>query len=287
MQNRRTLILIIALLLWSRLAVAGTCCLWEVDDGRLYLLGSMHLMKAEHYPLKAPIERAFARADIVVFETDLDKLEAPRSQTLLMQQALLPAGKSLKGRLDPETYALLRRKAADLGVDIALYDRYAPWFVSTTLSALKMMQLGYAPDHGVDRHLYSRAKQEGKQVRGLETAAEQVALLTGLSTADDSLLLKQTIDEMDSLSSELDAITGAWLTGDTTTLDRLILKSFRAYPVVYERFITRRNRAWLQEIEPLTRHKKPVLVVVGTAHLVGEDGLVRLLSENGHRLVQQ
>src|SRR5207237_10898388 len=72
--------------------------LWKLEGERstVYLLGSVHLLKKEDYPLPSPIEAAFTNAQIVVFETDQEKMQAQETQMKLMSKAQLPAGQTLR-----------------------------------------------------------------------------------------------------------------------------------------------------------------------------------------------
>src|SRR5437867_868854 len=47
--------------------------LWEVKGrtNTIYLLGSVHLLKEENYPLPLPIETAYSNCETAVFETDI------------------------------------------------------------------------------------------------------------------------------------------------------------------------------------------------------------------------
>ena len=51
----------------------GKHFLWQVDSPttRIYLMGSIHLLRQDVYPLAPVIEEAFAASDILVLEADL------------------------------------------------------------------------------------------------------------------------------------------------------------------------------------------------------------------------
>src|SRR4051812_36098491 len=53
--------------------------LWKVEGKKaaVYLLGSIHVLKEEDYPLAEPIEKAFTNSEVVAFETDVAALEDP------------------------------------------------------------------------------------------------------------------------------------------------------------------------------------------------------------------
>ena len=46
-----------------------------------------------------------------------------------------------------------------------------------------------------------------------------------------------------------------------------------------------RNRQWLPKIEALLDGDRDYLVLVGTLHYVGRDGLLELLRKDGHKAV--
>src|SRR5688572_31823149 len=54
--------------------------LWKVEDGKgasAYLLGSLHVLTADAYPLPAAIDKAFAESKTLVEEVDLDEMNDP------------------------------------------------------------------------------------------------------------------------------------------------------------------------------------------------------------------
>ena len=147
-------------------------CLWKVvsKDSTVYLLGSVHLLKSDAYPLSQAIERAFGDSTKLVLEVNLDSLNSPDAQQMILAKALLPEGKTLNEVLSPATYQAVRQKVEGLGLDIEALKRMKPWFLSLSLVAMKMQQLGYDAQHGVDRHFFERARKAKKEVLGLETA---------------------------------------------------------------------------------------------------------------------
>ncbi|MGA2364772.1 MAG: TraB/GumN family protein [Steroidobacteraceae bacterium] len=49
---------------------------------------------------------------------------------------------------------------------------------------------------------------------------------------------------------------------------------------------TDRNRAWLPVITGLLHEDQDYLVIVGALHLVGKDGIIQLLQQQGFQVVQ-
>jgi uncharacterized protein YbaP (TraB family) len=162
-----------------------------------------------------------------------------------------------------------------------------PWFVALTMMAIKFQQLGLDPNLGVDRYLAARAKDGGKPTSGLETFEFQVTLLDQLSKRDQELMLRETVAEMDQLDQNFNQIVQSWLKGDSASLEALLLASMREYPDLYQKIIVDRNRRWLPQIEKMIEQGEGAMVVVGAAHLVGQDGVIEMLKTRGYRLEQQ
>jgi len=97
-----------ALLLWS--ASAHTAdeqhhILWSLQGktNKVYLLGSVHLLK-ENEKLPAAIDSAYADADKLVMEIDMDDLDPVQMQQDVMDLAALPEGQTLQQQLGPQIY---------------------------------------------------------------------------------------------------------------------------------------------------------------------------------------
>ena len=263
-------------------------CLWKVvsKDSTVYLLGSVHLLKSDVYPLSQAIEQAFRDSTKLVLEVNLDSLNSPDAQQMILSKALLPDGKTLNETLSQATYQALRQKVEALGLDIEALKRMKPWFLSLSLVVMKMQQLGYDAQHGVDRHFFDRARKTNKEVLGLETADFQINLLDSLpaKTQEESLL--QTLKELDQFEREFEQVVHAWAAGHDKQLDNLLLESFKEYPDVYAKLISERNQSWLPKIENHFQGRSKTLVVVGAAHLIGRDGVVELLRQKGYSVEQ-
>jgi uncharacterized protein len=52
-------------------------------------------------------------------------------------------------------------------------------------------------------------------------------------------------------------------------------------PLLYEKALPERNRKWMNKLEPLLHEKRNAMVLVGVAHVYGEEGLLSLLRKAG------
>ena len=292
---KKSLLLTLLGLCFLSLAVTGQLTaqeksfLWKVDSDRnsLYILGSIHLLKKEAYPLKQSIENAFEQTNKLVLEIDLHSAKPERIQQLMLQKSASTDGAFLQRNVSDETYESVARRANELGLDIRLLNSFKPWIVATTMAAVKLERLGFDPKLGVDRYFAERAIQSNKPTLGLETAEFQLDLFDRFSPKDQELLLRQSMNEMDRLEQNVAQIVRAWKSGDVGSLEKHLLAGMRDYPEIHRKVIDDRNRRWLPQIEGLLSRGENALIIVGAAHLVGNNGVIQLLRGRGYKVEQQ
>jgi uncharacterized protein YbaP (TraB family) len=257
------------------------------QQNSVYLLGSVHVLKASDYPLAAPIEAAFSNASVVAFETDLAALEDPAIAMKLMSKSQLPEGETLSKQVSPEIYKMWVKQVTEAGLPPELFDRFTPGMAAITISMLELQKLGLDPKHGVDKHFFGLARKSGKEIVPLEPVEFQINLLTGFSKEEGEGLLQATLKDMANMKTDLAKLLQAWKIGNAVELEKLLNEAMKESPAIYKRMLTDRNQNWVPRIEELARGKKNAIVIVGAAHLVGKAGVVELLRKKGAIVTQE
>jgi hypothetical protein len=265
--------------------------LWSVQGqhNTVYLLGSIHVLRPQDGGLPAAAERAYGDAEKLVMEIDLDEPRETDPMTLLAEMqrlAVLPAGQSLRSVLGPE-YDDVNARARAAGLDLALVDQFAPWFVATTILQLELAKRGFSPEFGIEQILAKRAADDDKPIRGLETSAEQFALIAEMPLPLQKRFLLMTLEETDQIDAQVGELVQAWRKGDVARLAELLSGEFEEFPDLYRRLTVDRNRAWIGPLVDLLDDRDDYLVVVGALHLVGDDSVIELLEERGFEAIQQ
>ena len=263
--------------------------LWKVsnDKNSIFLLGSIHYLRKENYPLNKAILDAFAASKTLVLEIDLNSVAPEAAQRVTLEKAVYRDGTTLPQNIAQDTYQLAAQRASDLGIDLRIMNPMKPWFAALTLVAIKLQALGLDANAGVDRYLANQAKRLGKPTRGLETLEFQIGLLDQLSKKDQELMLRETVTELELLDKNINEIVQLWLKGEGDQLAKLLLAGMMEYPDLHQKIIVERNRRWLPEIEKLIQQASGAMVVVGAAHLVGKDGIVEMLKAKGYSVGQK
>src|SRR5262249_953248 len=89
--------------------------LWRVrsDKSNIYILGSVHFLKKEHYPLNGTIETAFDSTQKLVLEIDLKSEDSGTAQRVTLEKGI-NRERTLQQNVSPETYSLAEKRAQEL-----------------------------------------------------------------------------------------------------------------------------------------------------------------------------
>jgi uncharacterized protein YbaP (TraB family) len=273
-------------------------CVWRVTDAKapFYLVGSIHALSQKDYPLPPSYEQALHDSERLLFEFDPKQDKALSAQ--LEAAGTYPKGQDIRNKITPTLLNWLRthtkyvnRQYDDRNkrfeVQVAGFDKamsYKPWYLAMHYGVPGFSDVSHS--WGVDAYLGRRARQMGKQVAGLESVPEHVAVLGGLSDMDSQILLLDRIVYANQTAAEYNRVRAAWKRGDTAGLwasdGRLRKEAFW----IEDRLLGTRNRRWLPRIEAELRTGKPTAIVAGALHFSGPNSIVEMLRHHGHTVVQ-
>ncbi|MEH6462066.1 TraB/GumN family protein [Chitinimonas sp. JJ19] len=283
---RLALLLVLAA---GSLAAQAKVFLWEAErEGqRIWLLGSIHLGRADLYPLPAAIEAAYKEADTLAVEADISD---PVAFVPLTAMAMLPAEQSLGNMLSPAQNRQLNQALARVNLPRVAADRMKPWLLALTLGVLEMQRLGFQPQNGIDMHFLQRARSDRKKVLELESVKAQFELFDSLSQEESLNFLLSTLEPINKqqLKPMLEATMAAWQRGDANSLRRVIDDAMPNDPLsrrLNDKLLGQRNRTMADKIASMAAARPP-LVVVGAGHLAGDDSVLELLKTRGFRIKQ-
>lgn len=255
--------------------------LWEVksDTATVYLMGSVHVGKRDFYPLDDRIQKAYEASDKLVVEANLAGPAALTAGVLMLERAQYPENDSLKANVSAETYEKVIKHMTKIGLPLDP-NRFKPWFLSMMISLAELTKLGYQAQYGMDMHFLQRATGK-KEIVELESADFQIKLLDSFGKQEQEIMLRDNLKESDELEKFIGATVTALKSGDAAMLDNLLTESIRQNPelkAVHKRIMDDRNIEMAKKIEELLKTSLTYFAVIGAGHLVGEQGLVKLLS---------
>jgi uncharacterized protein YbaP (TraB family) len=265
----------------------GESSVWTVKGktNTVYLAGSVHSLPREHSEFPEQLERAYAAAKLVVLEVDLDDMNPLEAVNFFTENGTLPIDRSLKDVVGEKDYGRVAELAESLEVPEVAISRLEPWAAALVLTQYALTKTGFDANLGIDMQITERAKADGKPIEGLETVIDQLGVFDARSFDEQTRFLLDSADDAPNLAADLAKLITAWRTGDLKALEKEFEKERAKSPALYDALLGARNRKWLPQIEALLDDDQDVLVLVGTLHYVGKDGLLTLLKNRGHKAV--
>lgn len=259
-----------------------------------YLVGSIHALSKKDYPLPRPYDVALKNSTRFLFE--FDPTQHAEFQKKFEAAAKYPPGQDLRSKISPELLAWLRKNmftvipAARGGNDERLvsFDSqlgYKPWWIAQHLAAPASYSKSSA-SNGLDNYFVDHAIQSGKEIDGLESVKEHVAVMGGLSDRDGEFMLQDALNQPGNGEKELGRMYKAWRKGDTNALWAGDASLRSKAPRIAARFVDDRNVRWVPRIEAELKTGKPTAIVAGALHFSGPNSVIALLQKRGYVIEQ-
>ena len=244
---------------------------WKISkgDARIYIGGTIHVLSKTDYPLPAGFDVAYQQAARLVFETDMQKMTAPETQQLVLQQVIYSDGRNLKQVLNQQTFRELETYLATKKIPVAEVVGLKPGMLAVALTMVELKRLGMG-EAGVDSFYQMKALGDHKQLGQLESVEEQIGFLATLGDGHENELIHYTLRDLKEIAQVMQAMKRAWRQGDNRKLEELVLMQMKKEsPAIYQALIVKRNNAWLPRIESMLKTGEVEFVLVGALHLVG------------------
>jgi hypothetical protein len=259
-----------------------------------YLVGSIHALSKKDYPLPAPYDVALKSSTRFLFEFDPTRHE--EFQKRFEAAAKYPPGQDLRSKISPELLTWLRKNMFTVipnaregnGERFTDFDnqlRYKPWWIAQHLAAPASYSKA-SPSQGLDNYFVDHAIQSGKEISGLESVNEHVAVMGGLSDRDSEFMLQDALSQPDNADKESGRMYKAWRKGDTDGLWAGDAHLRTKAPKIAARFVDDRNVKWVPRIEAELKSGKPTAVVAGALHFSGPRSVIALLQKRGYVIEQ-
>jgi uncharacterized protein YbaP (TraB family) len=275
------------LLIVSGPAFAKTS-VWRVQKGghTAYIGGTIHVLRQSDYPLPKEFLQAYKHSDVVVFETDLRKAKSKEFQQKMLARVSQKNGKMLQDEISPTAYRSLARYCQSNNLSLDALNKFRASMVSITLVVVELAKLGISTQ-GVDAYFDARAGKDGKAVGELETPEEQLQFIVDMGKGNESQLILSTLEDMKEMKSMIQKTISSWRAGDTKKLaDSLNGDLKNKYANLYQNMVVKRNNNWIPKIEKMLDSDPVEFILVGSGHVIGQDGLLEQLKSRGYKIEQ-
>jgi uncharacterized protein YbaP (TraB family) len=190
-------------------------------------------------------------------------------------------GKKLQDLYTPEEYEKVNAFFKDtLHMPLAMLQRTKPFFLAAMLYP-KMMPCKSVS--GVEEELMKLAKEQKKEIKGLETLEFQSSVFDSIPYEEQAKELLKSIDSMSSYREYFDKMINVYKAQQLQEIENLFKDSEFGMENHQDILLDNRNKNWVTQLKTIMSAGS-VFTAVGAGHLVGKEGLISLLRKEGYTL---
>ena len=262
--------------------------LWKVSGNGLqkpsYLFGTHHIADQTICDGIKGFNDAYNSVEHLYGEVDTDKMNGIATQLKVMTRMKLPKGQTLSSLYTEEQMKVIDAFVTEvMGVGAKSFDSYKPVMLSSSLQVFIAMKLfpEYDAAKAIDSHMQTRAKKDKKVVKGLETIDFQLDLLYDEPIEKQAADLLEMAENAKESEEAIIKLTELYRQQDLKGLWSLMMEDTE--PEEMEDLLFKRNRNWVEQMKEIMPSAS-AMFVVGAGHLPGEQGVIRLLENEGYKL---
>tara|TARA_R100000935_G_scaffold36196_1_gene57025 strand:+ start:135768 stop:136634 length:867 start_codon:yes stop_codon:yes gene_type:complete len=252
--------------------------LWKVEGNGIktsYVFGTFHMLPKKDFELQNKVTNALQNSEILVLELDMDD---PKMQTEMMQLSALKDGKTLAEFMDAEEYTLIDTYLKEkMGMGLDSFKTFKPLLVSS------MVMMGYlgADMASYEASLITMAKEQEKEIKGLETVAFQMGVFDEQPYDEQLDEVVKLLKEKDVMKDMFNEMIALYKNENIEGLYDYMDDFFNGDQAQLDRMLHARNQNWIPKMSEYSK-EQTVFYGVGAGHLGGTLGVVNLLREAGY-----
>lgn len=256
--------------------------LWQISGNGIktpsYLFGTFHLLCKDDIHFSEQLKKAMKMSDEIYMEMDMDDPSTMLSGMLYMN---MKDGKKLEDLYTPEEYKRLKDYFSDtLQMPLMLLQKAKPYFLVALLYP-RMMKC--KTPAGVEEELVKIAKEDKKEIKGLETMQFQASVFDSIPYEWQAQQLLKNIDSFSVYKNEFDQMLTLYKNQRMDSMQTMMAKSDFGDDKYNDLLLTSRNKNWVAQLKKIMKNES-VFVAVGAGHLIGDDGLIKLLKKAGYKV---
>lgn len=255
--------------------------MWKVTKAGAptsYLVGSVHAPFATDYEPPQDFWDNITSASTLFIETDVSDASALQSQVLLTAFDL---SQNLQSQFDANTWNKLLERTRKVGLPDSAVPTLKPWYLYLVISSSGNPQS--APQTSMDLILKNEAEKLGLKTDILEEASVQLGQLQKVSDPEYIRLIRENLENNTDATASTRRIFEAYNTNNKAALVALEQESKAQSAEFHQAVLVERNQNWINKLKPRLE-KEALVVVAGSLHMFGEQGLIALLETEGYRI---
>ncbi len=278
----------IFMLLLSISVLFSKALVYEISDekGKFYIGGTIHVLRATDYPLPLEYNKVFNKSNIIVFETDIEKLDSFSSQREFLKSMSYKDSKNLENYLSQGSIDQLKLYCKNNNLSYKSMKKFKVSLAVLNIMMNEMQKVGVS-GNGIDKHYFVMAKEKNKKISYLESVQKQIKILSSMGEGKEDAYLIESLKEAYSLNEDIVKLIKAFKNADVKVLEEFLLAdSIVDDKKMYKDLIIDRNKAWVEKLVIYTTNSDIEFVLVGAMHLIGKDSILLMLKNKGFKVKQ-
>ena len=256
--------------------------LWRISGNGLsqpsFLFGTFHLLCKGDIHFSKQLLDAVKMSNEIYMELDMDDPATLMGGLLFMN---MKEGKKLQDLYSQEDYKRVTEYFSDtLKTPMMLFEKVKPYFLVALLYP-KMMNC--SSPAGVEEELLKIAKENKKEIKGLETMQFQASVFDSIPYEWQAKELLKNIDSFSMYKNQFDEMVDLYKKQDLDSMQNMLLESEFGSDKYNDLLLNNRNKNWVKQLKEIMK-KESVFVAVGAGHLTGKEGLISLLKKEGYKV---
>lgn len=256
--------------------------LWEISGNGLknpsFLFGTFHLLCKDDIHFSDQLLKAVKSSNEIYMELDMDDPSTMLSGMMYMN---MRGDTTLADLYTPQEYERLKNYFSDtLKMPLMILQKAKPFFL---VALLYPRMMNCPSPSGVEEALVKIAKEDKKEIQGLETMQFQASVFDSIPYKWQAEELLKNIDSFSVNKNEFETMVGFYKNQQMDSLKTILGKSELGSDKYDDLLLNDRNKKWVKKLDTIIK-KESVFVAVGAGHLVGDMGLINLLKKQGYKV---
>jgi uncharacterized protein YbaP (TraB family) len=253
--------------------------LWEISGNGLqkpsYIFGTVHMICSEDFIFPDLLREKFINANEVFLELDMDD---PNMIMKMMGLLQLPKGQTIKKLFGDSAFKSFDSSYTKItGSSASMFNGLKPFML---MSILTEKMLPCSSKESYEQNFITLAAKYKKDIKGLETIEDQVAVFDSIPDSVEVANLKEMVTNFQKQVDEFKKLVAVYKTQDIDSLFNITQTGVKDLEAESE-LLTKRNSKWIPVMKT-NMQKTSCFFAVGAAHLGGNIGVLALLRKEGY-----
>lgn len=250
--------------------------LWKVEGKNLkeasYLFGTVHMICADSFYMPEKVKKAIEKTKQSYLEINLTSPDFAKEAQLYMKD-----NKTISSQISnaESTYidSILKQK---VGIPLTTVDSIKPLILMSM-----MMQRDFkCPLVSFEQEVVNLTHKKNQQVYGLSSVQEQYSFMDKIVSAKDFAAVLASMQAYN-IQDMIKDVYEYYKKEDVGGLNKMMEAFNTTNPDAYHYLLTVRNNLWVDRLREIMQ-KEATFIAVGSAHLSGDTGMIKLLQAKGY-----